>query len=558
MRRGMLAARGRAAAALRRRLRARRFDVAADACSRCVEEAPTSSSARAWPPGASVGRRQPLRRRIVGRALRRALPARAVASRPRDLYCGFKLWRGRGGRGRVRAHAPRRLGLRRRGARHGPRAGLPARARPASSGPTARARGCRCRGCSCRPCASCCAPGRTSAARRAPAPARRREPGAEPRVEQPDLRRLRLVRARSLLALCALRLRAAGRPAPARLDQGRRTSSGGRRLPRRSTRCSTSTGCASRATTCSSATSTTSRPARARSCTPALLLAGLLHDARARVDRVATWCGSPSRWSALWAGARRLVRAGSLPRRAPAPRGGRGSRCCSPRPIAALVGWTGIGGRRATFHFDFLSGELTAATTSGATCSRRSRSGSCRSACWPTSRGAHGVGGRRRAWWSPGCSPGRGRRFLLVVLGAEALRWRRRPGRARPSARRGGGRGHRGAARLLPGPLADGRRLAAGRRGQRLRLLALVGHRARPAHPGLARAHRAAPGRRVRAAGAAGVAARRARWSTSSPSGPSRPTRCRASTLPLVVLAVLGVAGRLRGAAAGRLVGRRC
>ena len=42
--------------------------------------------------GADVGRRQPLRRRIVGRSF--VLLCRAVLSEPTtDLFCGFKLWR---------------------------------------------------------------------------------------------------------------------------------------------------------------------------------------------------------------------------------------------------------------------------------------------------------------------------------------------------------------------------------------------------------------------------------------------------------------------------------
>ena len=44
-------------------------------------------------PGARLGRRQPLPRRIVGRSF--VLLCRAVLSEPTtDLYCGFKLWRG--------------------------------------------------------------------------------------------------------------------------------------------------------------------------------------------------------------------------------------------------------------------------------------------------------------------------------------------------------------------------------------------------------------------------------------------------------------------------------
>jgi hypothetical protein len=43
-------------------------------------------------PGADVGRRQPVRRRIAGRSF--GLLCRALLREPtRDLFCGFKLWR---------------------------------------------------------------------------------------------------------------------------------------------------------------------------------------------------------------------------------------------------------------------------------------------------------------------------------------------------------------------------------------------------------------------------------------------------------------------------------
>lgn len=48
-------------------------------------------------PGASVGRRQPLRRRIAGRAFV-GLCRRVLAEPTRDLYCGFKLWRAQAAR----------------------------------------------------------------------------------------------------------------------------------------------------------------------------------------------------------------------------------------------------------------------------------------------------------------------------------------------------------------------------------------------------------------------------------------------------------------------------
>jgi hypothetical protein len=60
-------------------------------------------------------------------------------------------------------------------------------------------------------------------------------------------------------------------------------------------------------------------------------------------------------------------------------------------PVAAAVGWSGVGGQELKFDFDFLSGELTAATTCGAISSRGLRWGSCRSSCSPTSAAASGL-----------------------------------------------------------------------------------------------------------------------------------------------------------------------
>jgi hypothetical protein len=47
--------------------------------------------------GATVGRRQPLRRRIVGRAFV-GLCRRVLREPTRDLFCGFKLWRAKAAR----------------------------------------------------------------------------------------------------------------------------------------------------------------------------------------------------------------------------------------------------------------------------------------------------------------------------------------------------------------------------------------------------------------------------------------------------------------------------
>jgi glycosyltransferase involved in cell wall biosynthesis len=56
-----------------------------------IEEADVVVGSR-LAPGAAVGRRQPLRRRIVGSAFV-GLCRRVLAEPTRDLYCGFKLWR---------------------------------------------------------------------------------------------------------------------------------------------------------------------------------------------------------------------------------------------------------------------------------------------------------------------------------------------------------------------------------------------------------------------------------------------------------------------------------
>ena len=121
LRRGMLEARG----ALRlhcdadcgpSRARAR-------ADGRAGGEPTTSWSARGSRPGADVGRRQPVRRRIAGRSF--GLLCRAVLREPtRDLFCGFKLWRAPAAEAVVPRHRADGLDVRRRDARDGARARL--------------------------------------------------------------------------------------------------------------------------------------------------------------------------------------------------------------------------------------------------------------------------------------------------------------------------------------------------------------------------------------------------------------------------------------------------
>ena len=205
--------------------------------------APTWSSARGSPRARSVGRRQPLRRRIVGPQLRAALPAAAArADHATSTAASSSGAPTPPPTPSTRARALDGLDVRRRDARDGPRARLPRPRDRDRRGPTARARGCRCCGCSCRWCASCSAARRHVRRERAGAARRRAElgrgrravrEGADRRRDASRLARWRALarcRARSPGCCCAYGPRAACH---------RR-----RRLPRRSTRSSTSTGCA--------------------------------------------------------------------------------------------------------------------------------------------------------------------------------------------------------------------------------------------------------------------------------------------------------------------------
>ena len=218
-----------------------------------------------------------------------------------------------------------------------------------------------------------------------------------PRVLVPVVRELLAARAHVRAArdapgrACPGRRAAGGtRPAPRRRDAPRLGRPGGARAARRarrrsrwrrspacccasgsaaaisraataswsSTSCSTSTGCARRASTCSSPTSTTSRPGRARSCIPGLLLSGALH-ALGLGMAAAYLVWKPVAVLALWAGA--LAWAGRFLERARRPRlAAAVLALLFASPVAAVVGWPGLGGERTRFHFDFLGGELSA------------------------------------------------------------------------------------------------------------------------------------------------------------------------------------------------------
>jgi hypothetical protein len=153
---------------------------------------------------------------------------------------------------------------------------------------------------------------------------------------------------------------------------------------------------------------------------PGLLLSGLLHDlGLGAIASYLVW--KPVAVLALWAGAvawcRRLL---------PDERRRRTAVWLSllfASPIAAFVGWTGIGGPSATFHFDFLSGELTAGNYLWGYVFTAIAVG-----LMPLGLLAHESG---RTGWAAAAGlvvawlqPWQGATFLLVVLGAEALRWR--------------------------------------------------------------------------------------------------------------------------------------
>ena len=116
---------------------------AAATCSR-PSRRPTWCPAPAWPRAPTSTSSSRFRRRLVGWpfiALTRGL----MREPTRDVYCGFKLWSADGGRGGLLAPAPRRLGVRRRGAGAGAAARLPGhRGRrdlePTGAAPSSRSR----------------------------------------------------------------------------------------------------------------------------------------------------------------------------------------------------------------------------------------------------------------------------------------------------------------------------------------------------------------------------------------------------------------------------------
>ena len=98
-------------------------------------------------------------------------------------------------------------------------------------------------------------------------------------------------------------------------------------------------------------------------------------------------------------------------------------------PLAALVGWSGLGGQSLKFDFDFLSGELTAGNYLWGYLFTAISVGLMPLVLLAYERGRFGLagcGGLIVAW----LQPWQGATLILVVLGVEAWRWaatRRRP-----------------------------------------------------------------------------------------------------------------------------------
>ena len=155
---------------------------------------------------------------------------------------------------------------------------------------------------------------------------------------------------------------------------------------------------------------------------PGLLVSGLLHDlGLGTIASYLVW--KPVAVLALWAGAvawcRRLI--GDERRR----RAAVWLSLLFASPIAAFVGWSGAGGETAKFRFDFLAGELTAGNYLWGYLFTAIAVGLMPLGLLAFERGRVGwaaAAGLLVAW----LQPWQGATYLLIVLGAEALRWRAR------------------------------------------------------------------------------------------------------------------------------------
>ena len=399
-------------------------------------------------PGAQLGRRQPLRRRVVGRSFQQL--CRTILSEPTtDLFCGFKLWRGPAAqdvfsritldgwtydaeaialaravgygvtRDRDHLDRPRRLaavdGTRARAGRA--RAAAGSRACPGRGGSRGRARADELGG---------PGPARVStAAVAAPGAARRGRLLSIPRPSGWDLLVLAALALLALAPLTGLLLRVWSRGGVITGGDGFLVADPLQYLTwlRQSSTHGAATDLYDLA------------PGSHDFVHPLVFVSGILH--RLGVGVVASYMvWKPVAVAALFAGS--FAFAGRFLER---PGDRRLATICAlffASPFAALIGWSGIGGLSTKFDMDFISGELWAGTylwgylftaiavglmPLGLLAYERARTGGPR-------RGLvlAGAIGLLVSW----LQPWQGATFALVLAGAEAVLWlrARRPLRA--------------------------------------------------------------------------------------------------------------------------------
>ncbi len=388
-------------------------------------------------PGADVGRRQPLRRRIVGRSFQQL--CRWILSEPTtDLYCGFKLWRGDAARDvfarlsldgwTYDAEAialARALGY--RITRDRDRVGRPRRLAPLDG---ARARAGR---------------PRAAAGARARAPRGRprarggsRDPGAAARgtVSAAPLPRPRGADWIVLTALLALALAPLAGLLVRVWTQGGVVTGGDGFLVADPLqylnwlRESGEHGAAGNLYDLA--------PGPRPFVHPLILLSGGLHRLGLGVA-AAYLAWKPAAVLALFAGAfawagRFLVRAGD--RRLAVVLA-----LFFASPVAALVGWAGIGGGPTKFDVDFISGELWTGTYLWGYLFTAIGVGVMPLGLLAYERGRDGGGGRARALaaalglFVAWLQPWQGITFALILVAAEFLTWRRARRRVAAAAR---------------------------------------------------------------------------------------------------------------------------
>jgi len=176
---------------------------------------------------------------------------------------------------------------------------------------------------------------------------------------------------------------------------------------------------------------------------PGLLVTGALYALGAG-PAVAYLAFKPVAAGALWAGARAWCE-----RFLPDGRARTAAVCLAlffASPVAAVVAWTGLGGARTRFDFDFLSGELTSGNFLWGYLFTAVAVGLMPLGLLAFERGAVGraaLAGALVSW----LQPWQGATYLVVLLGAEAMRARR--ARERPALAAAGLVAAAGAAPLL-------------------------------------------------------------------------------------------------------------